>query len=679
MELKELIAEYSRAGGYNDLAYRRTKADDVRFAVWAGQDEDGKKHQANDTDEVFPWDGASDTRVRLADMVCTENADILTTAFQRGILRAAPTEVGDAAQSEVVTTLLNYYRENKLRSELRQEANLLANYGQQYGFGVLHVKWDREITKSMVPITMEGLVAIAQEAGEGSPLGQLPALIADPDQNDLAAEILEAELGLKRRRAKKLVRELREDGATEIPQDVVTKNCPQVIALKPFDEFFCTPETVELQSAPVLFRRVWMSEWELQQLVSTYGYSQQWVDAVMNAQEAYPAVYQEPLSDIFTQHGATEGLYEVVYSYEKLLDEDGVLNIHCTVFNPQINEMVGKESVLDHLAGKYPFVAYRRENVARKLIDCRGVPDIVHTWQNEIKGQRDMLYDRASLMVFPPLTVPARMGQVYRLQPGSELPEMRPGEVKFLDPPRSNPNEALNVIAYVEKQCDQYFGRLNDNTNPVIAQAKMQSMVDSYMTTWSEAFGMMFKLLQEYMSDADFQRISGMSPGLPTSQAEIQGAYDFSVKFDVRELDSDYVAAKMKAIIDLLPLDVGGTVDRNKLVSIAVSMIDPVLGQSILSDQRGASQKTFDKVNQDIALMALGNEASYVEGDSTAGMKLQFMQQIVQGNPKYQEAIQGDERFQQLLDAYGKNLQMSVQQEQNKMIGRLGVQPVNQQ
>ena len=46
-----------------------------------------------------------------------------------------------------MTTLLNYYRENKLRSELRQEANLLANYGQQYGFGVLHVKWEREITK----------------------------------------------------------------------------------------------------------------------------------------------------------------------------------------------------------------------------------------------------------------------------------------------------------------------------------------------------------------------------------------------------------------------------------------------------------------------------------------------------------------------------------------------------
>ena len=190
---------------------------------------------------------------------------------------------------------------------------------------------------------------------------------------------------------------------------------------------------------------------------------------------------------------------------------------------------------------------------------------------------------------------------------------------------------------------------------------------------------MMFRLVQEYMGDEDFHRIAGMSPGLPTSQAEIQGAYDFSVKFDVRELDSEYVATKMKAIIDLLPIDTAGTVDRSKLMSIAVSMVDPVLGQSILSDQRGASQKTFDKVNQDIALMALGNEASYTEGDPTAGMKLQFMQQIIGGNPKYQEAVQSDERFQALLENYGKNLQQSVAQEQNKMIGRLGVQPVNQQ
>ena len=66
-------------------------------------------------------------------------------------------------------------------------------------------------------------------------------------------------------------------------------------------------------------------------------------------------------------------------------------------------------------------------------------------------------------------------------------------------------------------------------------------------------------------------------------------------------------------------------------------------------------------------------------GELSPPNMFQLMQQIVQGNPKYQEALQGDERFQALLENYGKNLQQSVSQEQNKMIGRIGVQPVNQQ
>jgi hypothetical protein len=35
--------------------------------------------------------------------------------------------------------------------------------------------------------------------------------------------------------------------------------------------------------------------------------------------------------------------------------------------------------------------------------------------------------------------------------------------------------------------------------------------------------------------------------------------------------------------------------------------------------------------------------------------------------------MQSDERFQELLQSYQKNLNMSVQQQQNKMVGRMGV------
>ena len=108
---------------------------------------------------MFPWDGASDTRVRLADAVINESADILDdgipsrnpSRITNGDQRCGPGGSGDHAAS-------NYYRQNKLRSELRQEAGLLASFGLQYGFAALHVRWDREVTKKMMPITMEDLV-----------------------------------------------------------------------------------------------------------------------------------------------------------------------------------------------------------------------------------------------------------------------------------------------------------------------------------------------------------------------------------------------------------------------------------------------------------------------------------------------------------------------------------------
>jgi hypothetical protein len=71
--------------------------------------------------------------------------------------------------------------------------------------------------------------------------------------------------------------------------------------------------------------------------------------------------------------------------------------------------------------------------------------------------------------------------------------------------------------------------------------------------------------------------------------------------------------------------------------------------------------------------MAAGNEAQYVENDPTAPMKLQFLNQIVANNPKYQQLMQQDERFRALLENYAKSLQMSVMQQQNAQVGRIGV------
>jgi len=127
-----------------------------------------------------------------------------------------------------------------------------------------------------------------------------------------------------------------------------------------------------------------------------------------------------------------------------------------------------------------------------------------------------------------------------------------------------------------------------------------------------------------------------------------------------------------------VPLDSGGVIDRNKLIMAITTAISPDAARDLVVDQSSASQKMFREVQTDIGMMMLGNEALYVENDPSAKSKMQYAQQVMQSNPKAAQAAQGDPQFQQLLEKYMKNLQFSMQQQENKQIGRIGVSPAAQ-
>jgi Mg/Co/Ni transporter MgtE len=74
--------------------------------------------------------------------------------------------------------------------------------------------------------------------------------------------------------------------------------------------------------------------------------------------------------------------------------------------------------------------------------------------------------------------------------------------------------------------------------------------------------------------------------------------------------------------------------------------------------------------------MILGNEPQYVENDPTAPTKMQYVQDIMSKNPVAQQQSQTNQTFQMIFQNYVKNLQMSIMQQQNKQIGRIGVTPV---
>ena len=685
-----LAREFQRSlyNGNNNVRF--DNSDSIRYARWPGQSDDGKKwsNLKGEGDQVFPFEGASDVRIRLVDSTINELVATLTTGFERATIKVAGIDVQDASPAASATSLMTWLRENKLKVELEREAELMAQYTHQYGWSVAHVCWDQKIASRMQPITMQEVAQIAQQAAQRDPnsiLATIPQMIMDEASEGQAAEIITLLLpDMKISDAKKFVRDLRTTGEAEYEEEYVQKNLPSVTALRPFSEVALPPETTDLQRARVIFRREFMTEVELRAKKNDEGWDEDFIEAAAATQgrqfwltNDFASISPPDINPVGILR--TDHLIEIVHAYSRQLNEKGVPGIYYTVFSSMVeSDLYAKHELLDYAHGKYPFVEYRSERLRRSIIASRGVSELGMTDQEEIKAQHDSIRDRTAFTTMPPLLVKKRIGQINKIGPGVQVPVTQADDFSWMPPPSASIMEAKTVIDMVDARHANYFGLTHASVPAVKTQVLQQKMLNNWFCTWSEVFSQMFQLCCQYMTEEEIVRIAGQP--LPKRISEIAGQFDFILKFDVRDLDNEYVMKKLQSISQfVVPLDAGGEIDRNKLVKLLVGAIAPDAASEILINKEGASQQMFRQVQSDIGLMMLGNEALYTENDPTAAMKLQYTEQIIKANPKAQQAAQGDPQFKQLLENYVKNLQMSQSQQQNKQIGRIGVTPVQGQ
>ena len=683
----ELLSEYNRAMINSSQGNLVTKFDNIRFCRWPGQTDDGKKHSENrpNGEPAWPFEGASDVRARIIDATCNELTTLLVGAFQKAELRANGTELRDMSVSQIGTTLLRWIRDTKMPQQLYKEATLAAQYALQYGWSAFFVGWQQNISVRSQPITMQQVIELAQQSGSQT-LMELPQLIANaPEQ---AANILMLGLPqLKQSDANRMVKELAKTGQTTMDEEYVSKNLPEIVALKPWDEIIFPPETADLQRSRVIFRRTWMSEVELREKITTEGWNPDWVERALQQLGKSSSFYNInllPTTTMMVYNGVNyQNMVEVVYCYTKSLDGKAPA-IYYTVICPQAASNRTEDSSswaiherLDYAHGEYPFVEFRREQIRRAITDTRGIPELASTDQDEIKAQHDSIRDHTAFSTLPPIKVVKRIGAINKVGPGVSLPVTSQNDYTFMDPPAREPTVAFNLIQRVEMQHAAYFGTTNGNVPPMKTQMLQQALVNTWLLSWRSVFRQMFALCCQYMPADEIQRITGGV--LPNSLSEIHNEFDINVRFDVMDLDKEYIAQKVDFLTKLKQLDSGGVLNANRITEMLIQAIAPEMASELILNQQQASQKMFRDVQTDIGMMLLGNEALYQENDPAAQTKLQFAQQVMQNNPKAQAALQQDPNFQQLFQNYVKNLQMSIMQQQNAQIGRLGVTPMQQQ
>lgn len=684
-DIGDLLDEYNRSMVNSSQGNLATKFDNIRFCRWSGQTDDGKKWSKwrEEGNPAWPFEGASDVRLRLVDSTCNELSALLVTAYQRADINTQAANLQDLTLSTIASSVMNWVRDNKMANELRKEAELAAQYALQYGWTAFYVGWEQHISKRPQSISMEQIMGLAQQAGSEQ-LAQLPVLIVE--QQDVAASIVQAALGIDLSECKRMVKELAETGETSYDEEYVSRNLPTVQALKPWDEIIFPPETADLQRSRVIFRRTWMSEVELREKITTDGWDPDWVERALQQIGKSSTLYNInllPTTTMLVYNGVNyNNMVEVVYAYQKSLDGKAPC-IYYTVFCPQAASNRREDDAswaiyekLDYAHGEYPFVEFRREQLRRAIADSRGIPELAMTDQDEIKAQHDSIRDYTAFATLPPIKVVKRIGAINKVGPGVQLPVTQRDDYTWMEPPAREPSTAFNLIKSVEMRHCAYFGVSHELVNPVRTQTLQQLLVNNWLMSWRGVFRQVFALCSQFLSPEEIAAITGGFQ-IPQNLSAIHNEFDINIRFDVKDMNPDYIDKKIQFLQTISQMDAGGAIDKNALTRMMLQAVAPEVANQLIVNQAQASQQMYKDVQSDIANMLLGNEAIYSENDPAAQTKMQFVQDIMSKNPKAQAALQQDENFKALFENYVKNIQMSLMQQQNAQIGRLGVNQIN--
>ena len=663
---------------YLSEAYKRTQSDlgewldrrqrdyDTRHCLWSGKSDDFKKHASqSSTGEVFPWEGASDQEVKMADELISCRVAMCMNATRRAHIVATPTESSDVERANVVSMFLRWLINSKMQ-EFYPEIELGLNHLFEKGMMVHYCWYENQELKQQQTIKLEEIAQV---------LPQIAGAIQDGSMDEELSEALKTQFDISKSKARAMLKEMRKDGETTVPVTRQVVSRPKIKALAPDEDVFWPSYCIDPQEAPYMFHVVSMTPEQLKAKISTENWSEEFVDAAIDVagqgENADDTLYQIRDDDEFTRTD-DNSLVRIVYCYQRLLDEDNVPGIYCTIYQPNLPDLYAKHQLLDYTHGKYPFVVTTLEKTSKKLYSSRSYPELIESLQQVLKAETDAAVDAQSLTTLPPLEHP--MGRApTKWGPGVRVPYRTPGEYRFADTPRGS---AVNIELrrYIAEQANRYFGRNAPGVDPVEAQMKQQEVIDKVFHHLKHVLDQVYSLYQQYGPDEEYFRVTGMQDMQKYAKGNPGERFDFYMQFDAATQDPEQMLDRVKAIAQLgAQLDKNGTLDTERLLQIAVGQILPGAAESIMLPKETASQKAMDEERQTIAEIYAGVPPNVKPNDAHE-MKLQIFQQWL-AQPDVAQKVQQDPALQERISNYLQQRQMQVQQKQNAEIGRLGAAP----
>jgi len=769
-----LCREFRRSGTGGDFWSRIRVAEDTRLNRWPGQSDDGKKHdnQLAEGQPAVPFEGANDSRVYMADDIINEGVAIDTTAFWRADLKVSnitPNALDDAGQA---TMFLSWLRDVKLRAELEEEVELFSQYRRWYGWAGLHILWNREVSYESKTVKLDELIATAQQVSQApqaqmsdeqrqiiSVLSVFPQAIQNSDMRKQAVDLMqflyrtyvmntmpermtEDDLpNLSAKRAGQFVDDLRDHGETEIPFPYLCKNQPSIMALKPWRDIFVPTDTAGFQNSRLVTIRWHMTEAFLMAKVLAQEWDEEFVELALKTKGRTSVWNYSDVGMAITTSISQWGwlqqqteMIEILCSYQKQIDQNGVLSVYYTIYSPYITDdtkkttkvkrsrkygtfsggeiasvhnsrAYAKHGLLDYpQSNGYPIVLSRREHLDRQLVATRGVSEILITQQREQKVMHDAVVDHTNVSVGPPLFVPkSNPMQRYDMTPFAQNSCQKGREPTPLQLPTGGLPVAIEFMEYLDRKNHRYFGQFSEDVPPAVNQSKIERDVRGFLAAWGQAFQQAYELSHRFAPEL-IERVTRMPV---SNRSDSQAAeLDFILHYDISHLNPETFEQKLKLLSQVKMQDQGNVINGNKLTSWIARAIDPMMARELVQPEQIGNAMTMKEVGDDIMAMFLGNPPNIrdMKNDATAPSRMQMAKQIVMSNPKYMQALDPkllqqiagqplppqmiqqlgigqhppDPFFSNGFGQYMANIQFGVQEQNNKITGITGIKSPQQ-
>jgi hypothetical protein len=648
---------------YFDLC--RNSYDDRRN-YWPGKSRDHRKHGS----DAFPWEGASDIEAHTIDERITRLVSLFISSLNRANVRAFPVESNDAARAKIVSSFLKWMVSSGYIARFKKEMELGANYLLERGILITYIGWHREDRKFLQSLDLEQIAQVNPEIAQ---------LVSTGENDEELTALMEVTFnGVTKKRAKRVLKQLRKTGAAELPIVRRQIDAPEVKTLAPDGDFFFPPYVTDPQRAPYCFWKSYYTPQELENKVMTDGWDEDFVEYVIDKFRGVNVDSiereQEGRRSISLTDNAYEAneLIELVHSYQRLIDkEDGSEGIYCTVFHKEFDgtEGVPGYAKFELLNGyeDYPVVVSKLSEDSKRLYDTQTIPDILRGIQNQVKIERDSRIDRNSIATLPPILHP--VGQAPTdWGPGRMIPYRRKGDLDFAPTPPA-PTGSIEIERTMEAQADRLCGL--DETSG-ISQVRKQFLVDKYLQHSADVIKMCYKCFQRFGPDSVFFRVTGSPDPVAFNKGDPNENFDIVISYDVLNSDPETQQSKLQQMVALTQLDRSGRININNLLDIAAFTVDPVLADNILQPIEAGQEQVVQQVTDDLSKIYAGIEMP--ARPNGAQIAMQVIQQYG-SQPDITERLQVDEAFRGRLEKYAGQYTFQMQQAQNAQIGRVGTDP----